>query len=84
MPRSQKNDQPEDLAAKLAKKKDNESKDSIKLRSITIQRKTGDNEKLYFLLSTFILLVTCLIIIGSIAGLIYFVYASLFKREQYF
>eukprot|EP00347_Sterkiella_histriomuscorum_P021690 403333102 len=79
-----KNSRIDDLAAELAKKKNTETQDSVKLRSVTIPRKTSENEKLYFLLSNVILLLTCLIIIGACFVMVYFVYRQLFSREQYF
>ena len=65
----------------LSKKKYNDDKDGVKLRSVTIPRKTGENEQLFFLLSTVILLLTCGIIIGACFGIGYFMYRQVFKRE---
>ncbi|CDW82440.1 UNKNOWN [Stylonychia lemnae] len=74
----------DELAEQLARKKTTESSDGIKLRQVSIPRKQNENEKLYFLLSNIILLLTCLIIVGAIFVLIYFIYRQLFSREQYF
>ena len=82
---SHKNDKKDDgLAQELHKKKLHEDKEGIKLRSVTIPRRTSENERLYFFLSTLILLLTCAIIIGACFGLVYFMYKSVFEREEYF
>jgi len=66
------------------KKKSTASQDSMKLKTITIPKRSGENEKVYFFLSTFILILTCLIIIGACFGLIYVGYKQIFTKEQYF
>lgn len=73
LPHSHKNDKlTSELDQQLAKKKTSDNSDGIMLRSVTIPRRTGENDKLYFLLSTLVLLLTCAIIIGACWGIIYF------------
>lgn len=69
----------------MDKRKKTQNNEQVKLRSVTLTRTNDGQDRVYFFLSIFVLILTCLIIIGGCFGILYLFYRQMMvSKEAYF